>query len=232
MSRDRCLTFTVYQQTQRSPVELLSGWNRPLPLLNPREAYWTWTLWLYSHLRTWRKPVSMTPLMNCCWTTKVLFGSHQRNESLLRKSGQTLRWLELKFPLESFIFHMAEDNQNFISGFFLFYFRFFLLFFPVLAVKQLLNSTFSFCSVSIFQGVHICDAWNFLAAAISCKPQSGTGAGVSEVISSTHTRICTRVQLVARPGVSDYSLYLRHISRQRLSKSVHSGWHSTPSQAF
>lgn len=42
----------------------------------------------------------------------------------------------------------------------------------------------------------------------------------------THT--FTHTWLEAKLGMSDYSCYLRHISRQWLSKSVHSAWHSIP----
>lgn len=73
----------------------------------------------------------------------------------------------------------------------------------------------------------------FLAVAISCKPLlAGTEARLWGYLKYAHTHTVTHTRLAARPGVSDYSCYLRHISRQRLSKSVHSAWHSTPSQAF
>ncbi len=58
------------------------------------------------------------------------------------------------------------------------------------------------------------------------QEQEALGLSWARAHTFTHTR------LAARPGVSDCSCYLRHISRQRLSKSVHSAWHSTPPQAF
>lgn len=51
-------------------------------------------------------------------------------------------------------------------------------------------------------------------------------------LSWARTHTFTHTWLAARPGVRDYSCYLRHISRQPLSKSVHLAWHSTPPRAF
>lgn len=47
-------------------------------------------------------------------------------------------------------------------------------------------------------------------------------------LSSACTHTFTHTWLEAKLGMSDYSCYLRHISRQWLSKSVHSAWHSIP----